>query len=85
MTYKTKYYGATNYKGARISVTDWIGRRSVHSYRFELGGMFDAGPRHLFAVTERAERDGITDPCAAFVQLPNEGGYIWSTRNEVTK
>ena len=84
MTYKTKYHGATNYKPARISVTDWNGNRTYHSYRYDIGGPFNPAPVHRAAVEERAERDSVSEPCAVFVSVPS-GGYLWSTCNEVNE
>lgn len=81
MTYKTKYHGATDYKGARISVTDWNGKRTYHSFRYDL----NSEERHKCAADERAKIDKIEYPCAVFVQIPCDGGYVWSTRNEATE
>jgi hypothetical protein len=83
MTYKTKYHGATDYKGARISVTDWNGNRTYHSYRYDIGGPFNPAPVHRAAVEERAKLDNIHRPCAAFVYIGE--GFVWSTRNEATE
>ena len=79
MTYQSKFHGATNNNGSRISVTDWNGKKTYHHYRHE----FNAGHAHRAAIEERAELDNVTDPCAVFVSVPS-GGYLWATCNEVT-
>ena len=80
MTYQSKFHGATDNNGSRISVTDWNGVKTYHPYRHE----FNTGKAHRAAIEERAERDGVSEPCAVFVSVPS-GGYLWSTCNEVNE
>ena len=80
MTYQSKFHGATDSNGSRISVTDWNGVKTYHTYRHE----FSTGKAHRVAVEERAERDAVSEPCSVFVSVPS-GGYLWSTCNEVNE
>ena len=81
MTYQSKFHGATDSNGSRISVTDWNGAKTYHAYRHE----FNTGKAHRAAIEERAKRDNVTEPCAVFVSVPFSGGFIWSTCNEVNE
>lgn len=76
MTYTAKFSGPTNYKGARIIVKDWNGKRSEHSWKYELA----PSANYKRAMDERAERD-LQDPCVFFA--PIDGGYIWSNYNHL--
>jgi hypothetical protein len=80
MTYQSKFHGATDSNGSRISVIDWNGKKTYHNYRHE----YNAGRAHRAAIEERAELDRNTDLCVVFVSVPS-GGYLWASCNEVNE
>ena len=78
LTIQTRYYGATNTRGARIQATPAFGRSVSIPYPYELSGI----ERHNAAVRAWLDKFGYKDETLEFTvgDGMGGGGYIYVSR-----